>query len=73
MNTNPFSTLHFTSTTASDQPRSDHAGERALVLGELPRPHERSVGERDVLCFLQGENRRLRDPRLCTGRERGAG
>src|SRR4029077_13455674 len=46
MNTTPFSTLHFTSTTASDRPRSDQdqlqidatrraraAGERALVLG----------------------------------------
>src|SRR5580658_2101393 len=46
MNTTPFSTLHFTSATASDRPRSDHdqlqadaarrvraAGERALVLG----------------------------------------
>ncbi|MBA2699395.1 MAG: patatin-like phospholipase family protein [Nocardioidaceae bacterium] len=46
MNTTPFSTLHVTSTTASDRPRSDHdqpqvdatrrvraAGERALVLG----------------------------------------
>jgi NTE family protein len=46
MNTTPSSTLHFTSTTASDRPRSDHdhpqvdatkrmraAGERALVLG----------------------------------------
>ncbi len=46
MNTTRFSTLHFTSTTASDRPRSDQdqlqidatrrvraAGERALVLG----------------------------------------
>ncbi|MFL5793096.1 MAG: patatin-like phospholipase family protein, partial [Actinomycetota bacterium] len=46
MNTTPSSTLHFTSTTASDRPRSDQdqpqvdatrrvraAGERALVLG----------------------------------------
>jgi NTE family protein len=46
MNTTPFSTLHFTSTTASDRPRSDQdqlqvdatrrvraAGQRALVLG----------------------------------------
>src|SRR2546425_6463 len=46
MNTTPSSTLHVTSTTASDRPRSDHdqprvdatkrvrpAGERALVLG----------------------------------------
>jgi NTE family protein len=46
MNTTPFSPLHFTSTTASDRPRSDQdqpqidatrrvraAGERALVLG----------------------------------------
>jgi hypothetical protein len=46
MNTTPFSTLHFTSTTDSDRPRSDQdqlqvdatrrvraAGERALVLG----------------------------------------
>jgi NTE family protein len=46
MNTTPFSTLHFSSTTASDRPRSDlhqpqinatrrppAAGERALVLG----------------------------------------
>jgi NTE family protein len=46
MNTTPFSTLHLTSTTASDRPRSDQdqpqvdatrrvraAGERALVLG----------------------------------------
>ncbi len=46
MNTTPFSTLHFTSATASDRPRSDQdqphvdathqvraAGERALVLG----------------------------------------
>src|SRR5215218_1667658 len=46
MNTTPFSTLHFTSTTASDRPRSDEdqpqvdattrtraAGGRALVLG----------------------------------------
>src|SRR5438309_7516235 len=46
MNTTPFSTLHFTSTTASDRPRSGQdqpqvdatrrvraAGERALVLG----------------------------------------
>src|SRR5580700_9297298 len=46
MNTTPFSTLHVTSTTASDRPRSDQdqlqvdatrrvraAGERALVLG----------------------------------------
>ncbi len=46
MNTTPFSTLHFTSTTASDRPRSDQdqlqvdatrrvsaVGERALVLG----------------------------------------
>jgi NTE family protein len=46
MNTTPFSTLHFTSTTASDRPRSDQdllqvdaarrvraEGERALVLG----------------------------------------
>src|ERR1700687_1679560 len=46
MNTTPFSTLHFTSMTASDRPRSDQdqlqvdatrrvraAGERALVLG----------------------------------------
>ena len=39
MNTTPFSTLHLTSTTASDQPRSDQdplqvdAGARALVLG----------------------------------------
>jgi NTE family protein len=46
MNTTPFSTLHFTSTTASDRPRSDQeqpqidvpgrvraAGHRALVLG----------------------------------------
>jgi NTE family protein len=46
MNTTPFSTLHLTSTTASDRPRSDRdqpqvdatrrvraAGERALVLG----------------------------------------
>jgi NTE family protein len=45
MNTSPFSTLHFTSTTAFDRPRSDQdqprddatrrvrAGERALVLG----------------------------------------
>ncbi len=46
MNTTPFSTLHFTSTSASDRPRSDEdqpqidatswvraAGERALVLG----------------------------------------
>src|ERR1700685_3268701 len=46
MDTTPFSTLHFTSTTASDRPRSDQdllqvdaarrvraAGERALVLG----------------------------------------
>src|SRR5215211_2109990 len=46
MNTTPFSTLHFTSTTASDRPRSDQhqlqvdatrrvraAGARALVLG----------------------------------------
>jgi NTE family protein len=46
MNTRPFSPLHFTSTTASDRPRSDQdqpqvdttrrvraAGERALVLG----------------------------------------
>ena len=45
MNTTPFSTLHLTSTTASDRPRSDKdrcrstppggpaAGERALVLG----------------------------------------
>ncbi len=46
MNTTPFSTLHFTLTTASDRPRSDQdqlqvdatrrvraAGERALVLG----------------------------------------
>ena len=46
MSTTPFSTLHFTSTTASDRPRSDQdqlqvdatrrvraAGERALVLG----------------------------------------
>ena len=46
MNTTPFSTLHFTSTTPSDGPRSDQdqlqagatrrvraAGQRALVLG----------------------------------------
>ena len=46
MNTTPFSTLHFTSTMASDRPRSDQdqlqvdvtrrvraVGERALVLG----------------------------------------
>src|ERR1039457_5220401 len=46
MNTTPFSTLHFTSTTASNRPRSGQdqlqvdatrrvraAGERALVLG----------------------------------------
>src|SRR5664279_1939229 len=46
MNTTPFSTLHFSSTTASDRPRSDQdqlqvdatrrvraAGQRALVLG----------------------------------------
>src|ERR1700710_269130 len=46
MNTTPFSTLHFTSTTVSDRPRSEQdqpqvdatrrtpaAGERALVLG----------------------------------------
>lgn len=46
MNTTPFSTPHFTSTTASDRPESDQdqpqvdatkrargAGERALVLG----------------------------------------
>jgi NTE family protein len=46
MNTTPFSTLHFTSTTDSDRPRPDQdqplvdatgpapaAGERALVLG----------------------------------------